>query len=296
MLIKYDKYKNKNFKLNLKFGGSGDEKEIKNIKNIIETSIKKYFSEDYKNDDIIIYDNSDSDSNLIYDIYNINIICENDELNTTKFSLNFNKEDKEDIFIEIENLSRCITNSRIQSGTKILNNIINIGKELKIKFITLTDASFIYENTNCEIDLAYYMILLYGESWYNRFGFKSQYYKKENAHNNSMINKTFQEYIDKCIYNNRFYYYKNNNKDRLKLEEYDNERKLNGHPENIIMEKILSINEIISKDIKICDIMSILHSIIKSNIECNDIIFLVKEFIDISKNTLKYHPKLFYYY
>jgi ribosomal protein L24 len=82
--------------------------------------------------------------------------------------------------IYVENLNKCDKNS----GTILLEKIINIAKELKYKNIKLSDASTISfdsrrrttDQKNCNFPLSYWHILSKGKSWYNSLGFISNNY------------------------------------------------------------------------------------------------------------------------
>jgi hypothetical protein len=112
--------------------------------------------------------------------------------------------DDDDNNIRISYISRC---GEI-SGTEILNKIINIGREINASFISLVDASLLYPDTDCEFDLAYYMILLNGQSWYNRFGFISQFHNREIRNNDKIRSKPLENYIRMAVSKKKFLFIK----------------------------------------------------------------------------------------
>jgi hypothetical protein len=75
------------------------------------------------------------------------------------------------------------------SGTSILSGLTETFKEMKIKKVRLADKAKIHFKLDGKIYsiwLAKYNILLYGTSWYNRFGYYSEGYKEEMAHNDQL--------------------------------------------------------------------------------------------------------------
>jgi hypothetical protein len=84
------------------------------------------------------------------------------------------------LYIYIDAINKCNIN-----GNTVIKHIKYIGKELDCVHLQLEDESTIYQidNTkftlylydilgeNCSIPLAFYKILLDGESWYNKYGF-----------------------------------------------------------------------------------------------------------------------------
>ena len=92
-------------------------------------------------------------------------------------------------YIYIDILSKC----NDISGTEILEKIIAISIELN-KPIRLIDASMV--NTGkCIYSLAYFYILLTGQSWYNRYGFISKHHAQNVDHNASIRELTLDEFI-----------------------------------------------------------------------------------------------------
>lgn len=87
------------------------------------------------------------------------------------------------------------------SGTDILVRIYLVGKELNVQQIIIhADGSeFSLPNVDpnkSDKQFYYYSfnILLYGESWYNRFGYHSNEYKEEIKDNSIIINKPLDEF------------------------------------------------------------------------------------------------------
>ena len=95
--------------------------------------------------------------------------------------------------IELINLSKC---GEI-SGTTILKQIINMGKDLHKETIVLQDESKINLSPDCRYDLSYYKILLTGQSWYNQFGFVSVDHTTDMEHNERQRTLPFHEFVDR---------------------------------------------------------------------------------------------------
>jgi hypothetical protein len=134
------------------------------------------------------------DKNIIkieeeYNVYHIQIYYFNTEYEIAKF---LTYESKEENNIKI--LYICRYNDI--SGTEILTKIINIGKKMNINFISLIDASVLYQDTEYQFDFSYYMILLTGKSWYNSFGFKSETHHKDFNHNSKIRKIKLRDYIE----------------------------------------------------------------------------------------------------
>ena len=114
--------------------------------------------------------------------------------------LNFTKTE-----MEIDYLSKCLFNESESMyniskgvGNKSLKHLINIGSDLKLKKLILYDASninisYIYngESNKYRISLAIYKILIEGQSWYNKNGFKSINHEKEKIEWDKIRNEPF---------------------------------------------------------------------------------------------------------
>lgn len=83
---------------------------------------------------------------------------------------------------------------------KNLDNLIKYARKLKelqiIDKIVLDDASYIIEPG---IHLWLLSILSNGQSWYNKFDFKSDKYDDEIINNQSKIMMKFEDFINECI-------------------------------------------------------------------------------------------------
>ena len=102
-------------------------------------------------------------------------------------------------------LSKCLFNESESMyniskgvGNKSLKHLINIGSDLKLKKLILWDASninisYIYNENHFRhrISLAMYKILIEGQSWYNKNGFKSIYHTKEKIEWDKIRNEPF---------------------------------------------------------------------------------------------------------
>lgn len=247
---KYIKYK---LKYNLLKGGNKSNKILICCKNeeerlkIINDIIKKYF---------LIYKliNINASNDNIYDnIYDIIIECENEQPSKFRITQSTNK-------ISINALNKCKINN--STGSIILNKIILIAKELKIKSIVLIDAAMI-KNNGCEFRLSYYYILLHGYSFYNKFGFYSFNFDNEKINNELIRNYTFETYLDEIILA-----YKNSKIPELK-NNIQQLRNINVGDDSIVtytnieMDRILSY---IKKNEMLCNILFTLNNYQKKNI------------------------------
>lgn len=124
--------------------------------------------------------------------------------NSTDFEIIDNK-------INLLYLFKC----EVTSGTDILLKIIEMTKELKIKYIDLQDASVIkIENRyidpldpkkvnikECEYSLSKYLILINGISWYNRYNFFSDDHLENVEYNNKKRELPLDIFIREAINN-----------------------------------------------------------------------------------------------
>jgi hypothetical protein len=82
----------------------------------------------------------------------------------------------------------CLKNPKLNNGKHLMAIAIKVLKKYKqkfnIKYVDLTDNSFIYCDKNVKISLADLSLLQYGDTFYGRFGFKL----KEKKYNKMMIN------------------------------------------------------------------------------------------------------------
>lgn len=72
------------------------------------------------------------------------------------------------------------------TGTEILQKLTNCFRELQLPKVVLFDVAkvqFEYNGESIQISMHIFNILLYGQSWYNRFGYVSDKYEEEKAHN-----------------------------------------------------------------------------------------------------------------
>jgi hypothetical protein len=95
--------------------------------------------------------------------------------------------------LEVNNLDKC----KNISGTDILKNIIRYAKHKRVPKICLFDESNVMVcDGDIKIPLSSLKILSTGESWYNSFGFKSDYYEEEIKQNREFISKKFKDVVD----------------------------------------------------------------------------------------------------
>lgn len=77
------------------------------------------------------------------------------------------------------------------TGTEILQKLTNCFRELQLAKVVLYDVAkvqFKYGEESIQINMHIFNILLYGQSWYNRFGYISDNYKEEKEHNAALQN------------------------------------------------------------------------------------------------------------
>jgi hypothetical protein len=87
-------------------------------------------------------------------------------------------------------------------GSTNLQRIIGYAKKLNenskiINLIRLFDGSYFKEYEDISLDKLY--ILSTGISWYNYFGFKSEFFDEEIKHNQQFLSMTFTTFLDICI-------------------------------------------------------------------------------------------------
>jgi hypothetical protein len=85
------------------------------------------------------------------------------------------------------------------TGNETMDKIIKLGHLLKqhigVGQINLTDTSLIWLDEGCPINMSVYFILATGQSWYNRFDFKSKTFDEEFEHNSIIRSLTIKEYF-----------------------------------------------------------------------------------------------------
>ena len=185
-------------------------------------------------------------------------------------------------------------NEIIVSGSELLNFSIIISYLLNISTIELDDESSININ-NIKINLRFLNILSGGESWYNKFGFRSK-----NNNNTVLFNNRNSTKNNKFISNNFLRVYK-----ELILE----------IPVNVIAilkyEKIIdstadSINQLIEKtnkyihtiingkeeELKIKDVFKVIKKQLSNNIE-NEYLVIILFLINLFGNKIVYNAKLY---
>jgi len=121
--------------------------------------------------------------NIINDDYEYKLACIDDD-SSTLFSI--------DDVIHISWISKCGD----VKGSDILNRIINLAKKLK-KPIQLHDVSNV-EIGDCKYSLSSFFILLTGESWYNKFKFKSINHSEDVKWNKKIRKLPLRNFIDQA--------------------------------------------------------------------------------------------------
>ena len=226
------------------------------------------------------------------------LICPNQD--SVKFKIDEN--------IHLNSLITCG-----MTGTEILNKIIEIADRLK-KNIELTDTSYKkFETIKCSYSLSHFYILLHGESWYNKFGFKSKTHHADKLHNEKIRNLPLHKFIqmatdtyikkelieleydaDVMISNPHLYI--------DELEQYESvDSYIFIKREALLRTILLDVDEFITEfgtfdeNTKVSRIVS---EIFTNFIEidhpttCNRKIQLLKQFIDSSRHVLKYSKGL----
>lgn len=235
---------------------------------------------------------------IVQEIFGSNVTKQDNQylICNTKFAI------KEDILLY--NLIGCDD----MTGKEILNKIIKIADRLN-KNIELSDSSYkIFETMKCTYSLSHFHILLHGESWYNKFGFKSKTHEEDKLHNEKIRNLPLHEFIQmaKDIYikkelreldmdcdvmNRRPFLYK-----ELQYESVDSYKTIK--KEEIMRTNLLDVDDFITAFGNTFDehtkVSSIILDIFKNYIEkekptlCDRKIKLLKQFIDSSRFVLKY--------
>jgi hypothetical protein len=111
-------------------------------------------------------------------------------------------EEKDYIYIDL--IGKCGT----ASGTSIIKAIEDFAHKCKYRKLGLEDDSRLGtrivrlpEGGVCEMFLSAISILTTGETWYNKLGYKSEWYDKEVAHNKRIIAKPFLSFMNKDVLN-----------------------------------------------------------------------------------------------
>jgi hypothetical protein len=177
----------------------------------------------------------------------------------------------------------------------ILNNIILFAKEIKVLQISLIDASSI-SFENCHIRLSMLYILLYGMSWYNKFGLISDNYHNEILNNNIKNNLNLESFIDQALLN------KKNREINIINEEYIIElknyiTKINNS--NNLNKKLnsLLINKYYSKLTELLSILNKDYYITEKEYNYNTLIILVnqienhKSYNDINNDNIRWYKE-----
>ena len=160
--------------------------------------------------------------------------------------------------LHIVQLSKCGE----LSGTKILQCIINIGRLLYVKKITLLDESNLNTKSKCEYSLANYYILLTGKSWYNSYGFISNTHDSNIADNENIRNKKLINFL-------------------VNKSDYDSII-------NVLRKEQYNIH-----DLTVSDSIQYLTRIMKAkSVSCNEAVFAIKRIVDVSERELMYNRNL----
>jgi hypothetical protein len=127
--------------------------------------------------------------NKYYPYYYIN---SNSNGNERDDCLEINISDTE---IKVMNLNKC----NGHSGKNLLMRLETFAKKMRIRKISLSDASRIETYTNCSnrrgVDLHFLKIITKGESWYNSLGYVSINFENEKKHNETVVNNAFNNFI-----------------------------------------------------------------------------------------------------
>lgn len=267
-----------------------------NIKsNILSIFNKKFPSSNYK----VWYTTFEDDDNIyisISTLYQKSDPC---------IELSFNK-----TRMDITSLSKCIvnesnniSNSSKGLGNQTLKHIIGIGEELNLKQLQLIDASTIVNpyKSECSIDLSIYKILIEGQSWYNKHGFKSSNHDKEKVKwdliRNENFLSTFLKFKDETI------------KKQIELMNYhQNYTICNKHDITQLINKYSKLQDnififlddySIKCTAKVKDVFKVLEKerlTIEGKKNIKEFYCLLSELINIFKDNIKYTQTLIYNY
>lgn len=110
----------------------------------------------------------------------------------SKIKLNFTYKETE--YLYVYNIEKYDT----ISGTNIMKKIIELGKELNVKYIELCDYAMfkLGDYKDISIALAPFHIITTGSSWYNKLGFKSNKTNDEIIENEKIINLFLGDLFD----------------------------------------------------------------------------------------------------
>lgn len=243
----------------------------------------KYFKYKFKNNithggckfKILLEKYFDANNIIITDIekdgqYHVEILCNESEINNIIFYIN-----KIDKNIFISNFAKCGNST----GSEIITKIISFAKDLQSNKIFLIDASQIFFGEDCEMDMARYMILLHGQSWYNRFGFYNIAHERQKVFNEAICKKSLVEFIDCGVRKMKI----------KKKEKFDGST----YNKDIIISHLLQIDDKINVNMTIRNVMIILSDKLKkNNYVCDNIASIIKIIVDFANLILVYNPKL----
>ena len=111
--------------------------------------------------------------------------------------------EKGKLVCEVDHLYKCDTSTlygQQVTTKKLMNALIDMAREIGIKSVTLTDASYKFI-CGKDISLRIFYILKKGISWYNSLGFFSENFENEKIHNEHIRNKKLGEYKTKLLEN-----------------------------------------------------------------------------------------------
>lgn len=117
----------------------------------------------------------------------------------------------------------CIKNPRQRkcslSGSIILVRLYEVAHTLNKPYIVLYDSSEIYAGHKEPICFYRYHILMHGISWYNKFGFFSENYLNEYAHNYELINSPVKLYDKFREYQHFYKFFKKEELEKMSVKE-----------------------------------------------------------------------------
>ena len=108
-------------------------------------------------------------------------------------------------YIYIGFIRKCAPNT----GTEVIKSIEHFAAIFGYKRLGLEDDAKIGSKEVirglgfCEIYLSVLHILVHGETWYNKLGYKSSYYDKEKKHNKKILKEKFIDFVKKIESNLR---------------------------------------------------------------------------------------------
>ena len=107
-----------------------------------------------------------------------------------------------DIYIHVDRIKYKYGSECSLSGTYIITKLTDLFKRHQFPHVQMYDSAKIHitvDGEPREINLFLYHILLTGESWYNKYGYRSDYYTDERKKNEEFVNKPIPPQLKKTL-------------------------------------------------------------------------------------------------